>query len=136
MTPRYKELAPGFSTADAGSSPTLTLRARLLELKFRDYAGVSQVVEFEGTLAFRWSEEDEDSASSVVSYDRVYEVEDSLWRARFLGARSASQPPPLRHFKLCFNAMGECLDVLATVMKKKEPNQSPEPTPLRGVAHL
>jgi hypothetical protein len=119
----YKELSPGFSTADTRSSPSLSFHRRILQLRFQDHAGVHRLIEFDGALAFRWSEEDEDSAATVVLYDRVYEVEASTWRARFLAARSASEPPLLRHFKLCFNAMGECLDVLAAEMRKTEPNQ-------------
>ena len=126
MTPRYVELEPGFSTADTRSLE-LAFQRDILVLHFVDHTGETCVVEFTGTMAFRWSEDDDDDPSGLTRSDRVYEVEDSPWRARLLKGRYA--PPPLRHFKLCFNAMPDFLDVLAVAMKKKEPNQTAQTTP-------
>ena len=124
MSEVYSELSTNFTTADTVGPVHISFSGDQLEVEFAVYGTPKQRVVFHDVRAFAWTGWED--TSPAISPDRIYQVVGS----RFLEPYVVST---LRfiHFKLGFNAEGKYLDVVATRMEEKMPNQSPEPMPLK-----
>jgi hypothetical protein len=110
MLVTYRQLEPGFSTADA-ARPILEYRDGVLVLRFVDWRDRPIVVRFPETVAFRW--QDDDACPAGARDDEAYEVIQSPWLAelREIGSIGSKH----HHFMLCFNAHG-VLNVVALTL--------------------
>jgi hypothetical protein len=112
MNETARLIQPGFSVADA-EYPSFSLREGRLLLEFVDWQEQQVRVSFSGVAGVKWHElsspgpEDRD--------DAVFEIEESSWLEAYLQEGSRATNESLRHFRLCFNAIG-LLDVLASTM--------------------
>jgi hypothetical protein len=111
MAESYRELAAGFSTADA-EHLEVDYRDGDLKLRFVDWRDKSVSIRFPSAVAFRWQVAA--NLPSDIRDDESYEVLNSHWLAELsqLGATEAQH----RHYKLCFNAEG-ILDVISDVLE-------------------
>lgn len=111
MAETYRELAAGFSTADA-ENPSLDYRNGDLVLCFCNWRDEQVAVRFPNTIAFHWQEEA--ILPDSVRNDQSYEVVRSSWLVDLtdLGAADTRH----RHYKLCFNVAG-VLDVVSDLLQ-------------------
>lgn len=125
MSEVYSELSATFTTADTISPVRISFSGDQLELEFAVFGTPSQRIVFHDVRAFSW--DGWENTSPTISPDRIYQVTGS----RFLAPWEQFSVGELRfrHFKLGFNAEGKYLDVIATRMEEKKPDQMPDPTP-------
>ncbi len=109
---RAEILKTDFSTADA-DYPTFALNQGQLRLDFIDWQERSVRIQFDDVCAVRWQEV---APTSPLRDDVTYEIHDSEWLAEYKAQIQLGSPESVRHYKLCFNAIGT-LDVLASGFK-------------------
>jgi hypothetical protein len=110
---RFEPIQPRVHTAD-GEEVQLQLRDDALDVQFVDWREQVVRLRFHVVLAHAW---DPLGLREAPRDDQAYEVIDSPWVARLIAASQhlarALEPAELKHFKLCFNAPGYALDVIA-----------------------
>jgi hypothetical protein len=111
LNPRFEMLDAQFSTADAESLEVATC-GDSLRLEFKNWQGKFVVVHFQDVIAYSWDEGDVEIGQNHRD-DCTYLVHDSPWIARHLAAGNLERGHEVKHFKLCFNAVG-VLQVLAS----------------------
>lgn len=128
MSEVYSELFTTFTTADTVGPVRMSFLGDRLEVEFAVFGSPIQRIVFHDVRAFAWV--GWEGTSSTISPDRVYQVRGSSFLAPW--ERFAVGELSFAHFKLGFNAEGKYLDVVATRMEEKTPNQPPQPTSLTG----
>jgi hypothetical protein len=120
----FTELATSFTTADTEGPVTMWFSGDELVLEFANFGTPPQRIAFNDVRAFSWS--GWENAPPEAFPDRIYRVTGT----RFLAPWEKFSVRELRfaHFKLGFNAEGKFLDVVATGMENRTPNQSSDPT--------
>jgi len=113
MTEIARRLEPGFSVADA-EYPSFDLQDGVHSLRFRDWRERNVHVRFSNAVGVKWQELD--STGPEDRDDEVYEKENSAWHEAYLRSEARTTNDALRHYRLCFNALG-VLDVLASSME-------------------
>lgn len=114
MSVRYVELNLPFSIGDTEGQAEILFKNSQLSVSYTQVVGQSVRLVFDDVLAFRW--DDIYLASTEVSPDRIYQLEESPW-VHALQDRIDSRKPHT-HFRLYFISQGATLDVVATAIRQ------------------
>jgi hypothetical protein len=106
-------LSVDFSTADIEDGPVLKVTPNRLVVEYVDWQARPVRLLFGDVAGLKWQHLD--AASSDHRDDSVYEIMSSSWLGEYLSSGEWSSADGLRHFRLCFSAVG-VLDVLARSM--------------------
>ncbi|MBW2984480.1 hypothetical protein KY361_05160 [Candidatus Woesearchaeota archaeon] len=123
MEEELRTVGVGFSTADA-EFPKITKQEGKVILKYKDWREEDITVHFHNVIAIKWVYEEFDERAG--ERDDTYEVLNSKW-LKALNVKGK------RHYKLCFNSIGD-LDVICDSFEDKSSKSQQSPIFLKKPA--